>query len=175
MEFFGRELVSRQTQMIQHDQFKSKNCFMKLARGVPVDAEGFPIFKTVSQGRALLPGNSFRNHFTQNRLMYQLFSNADRSYERNYANSWRNDQLEAAVVVLMKQMINRSAKSNMSIVEDVRDQDANPFGNRTSNKRKVKFFTLNHFQSLSKEDHLRFKAATIIFASTKTTYFQFLR
>jgi putative sterol carrier protein len=107
--------------------------------------------------------------------LYQLFSNADRSYERNYANSWRNDQLEAAVVVLMKQMINRSAKSNMSIVEDVRDQDANPFGNRTSNKRKVKFFTLNHFQSLSKEDHLRFKAATIIFASTKTIYFQFLR
>jgi len=28
---------------------------MKLARGVPVDTEGFPIFKTVSQGRALLP------------------------------------------------------------------------------------------------------------------------
>ncbi len=76
-----------------------------------------------------------------------LFSNAERSFERNYANSWRNDQLEAAVVVLMKQMINRSAKSNMSIVEDARDQDANPF-----------------------------KAATIIFPSdTKTIYFQFLR
>jgi len=114
-------------------------------------------------------GNSFRNHFTQNRLMYQLFCNADRSYESNYANSWRNDQLEAEVVVLMKQMINRSAKSNMSIVEDVRDRDANPFGNRTSKKRKILF------QSLSKEDHLRFKAATIIFASTKTIYFQFLR
>ena len=50
MEFFGRELVSRQTQMIQHDLFKSKNYFMKLARGVPVDTEGFPIFKQFLKG-----------------------------------------------------------------------------------------------------------------------------
>jgi len=30
------------------------------------------------------------------------------------------------------------------------------------NLRKAKFFSLNHFQSSSKEDHLRFEAATII-------------
>jgi len=36
-------------------------------------------------------------------------------------------KLEAAVVVLMGQMINRTAKANVSIVEDIRDKDRNTF------------------------------------------------
>ena len=57
------------------------------------------------------------------------FSNADRSYEKNYANSWQNDhnKLEAAVIVLMKHMINKTARPNISIVEDVRDKASDPF------------------------------------------------
>ena len=49
--------------------------------------------------------------------------------KEDYANSWRSDhlKLEAAVVVLMGQMVNRTAKANVSIVEDVRDKFRNPF------------------------------------------------
>ena len=206
MEFSGQELVSRQRNSNDSTQcqFKSKNCFMKLLRGVPVINDGgFPIYKTVSLGRAQLPNQwssedtnapkkthyvritksildtnarnqamafnlsrestliEFQSSFLKlaeslgikalfesvwinqkewplvtqpfysepTHIPMDLFSNADRSHERNYANSWKNDhlRLEAAIVVLMKQMINKSAKPNMSIVEDVRDKDSNPF------------------------------------------------
>jgi len=206
MEFSGQELVSRQRNSNDSTQcqFKSKNCFMKLLRGVPVINDGgFPIYKTVSLGRSQLPNQwssedtnapkkthyvritksildtnarnqamafnlsrestliEFQSSFLKlaeslgikalfesvwinqkewplvtqpfysepTHIPMALFSNADRSHERNYANSWKNDhlRLEAAIVVLMKQMINKSAKPNMSIVEDVRDKDSNPF------------------------------------------------
>ena len=58
MEFSGQELVSRQRNSNDSTQcqFKSKNCFMKLLRGVPVINDGgFPIYKTVSLGRSQLP------------------------------------------------------------------------------------------------------------------------
>ena len=58
------------------------------------------------------------------------FSNADRSYEKNYANSWQNDhnKLEAAVIVLMKHMINKTARPNIVfIVEDIKDKATDPF------------------------------------------------
>ena len=57
------------------------------------------------------------------------FSAANRMDEEDYANSWRSDhlKLEAAVVALMGQMINRTAKVNVSIVEDIRNNDRNPF------------------------------------------------
>ena len=51
MEFLGR--ADKETQMIQHDQFKSKNCFMKLSRGVPVDTEGFPFSNSFSRESTL--------------------------------------------------------------------------------------------------------------------------
>ena len=57
------------------------------------------------------------------------FSAADRMDKEDYANSWRSDhiKLEAAVVVLMGQMMNRTAKANVSIDKDIRDKDRNPF------------------------------------------------
>ena len=57
------------------------------------------------------------------------FSAADRMDEEGFSNSWRRDhlKLEAAAVVLMGQMINRTTNANVSIVEDIRDKDRNSF------------------------------------------------